>query len=65
MKRVALGKGIKALIPETLQEKGKVKKEIFELEIERIKKNPLQPRGSFNQDKLTGLANSIKEKGVL
>ncbi len=65
MKRVALGKGIKALIPEISQEENRVKKEILELEVEKIRTNPLQPRGSFNQDKLTELADSIREKGII
>lgn len=65
MKRVALGKGIKALIPETSQEENRVKKEILELEVEKIRTNPLQPRGSFNQEKLKELADSIREKGII
>ncbi|MDH4222114.1 MAG: ParB/RepB/Spo0J family partition protein [candidate division Zixibacteria bacterium] len=65
MKKVALGKGINALIPQAMQYENRVKKEVLELEIEKIRENPLQPRGSFNQEKLTELANSIKEKGIL
>lgn len=65
MKRVALGKGIKALIPEISQEESRTKKEVLELEVEKVRTNPLQPRGSFNPDKLEELADSIKEKGII
>jgi ParB family chromosome partitioning protein len=65
MKRVALGKGIKALIPEISQDESRVKKEVLELEVEKIRTSPLQPRGSFNPDKLEELADSIKEKGII
>ncbi len=64
MTRQALGKGIEALIPET---KGEVKeaKKLMELEIEKIKPNPYQPRERYDPKKLTELANSIKEKGLI
>ncbi len=72
MTRVALGKGIKALIPDLPQEikseenfLGKEKRGVLELEVEKIKPNPFQPRGSFDPGKLDELANSIKEKGVI
>ena len=72
MTRIALGKGIKALIPDLPQEvkseikvMEKEKRGVLELEVERIRPNPYQPRGSFNQEKLGELANSIKEKGVI
>jgi ParB family chromosome partitioning protein len=72
MTRVALGKGIKALIPDLPQEVkseekflGKEKRGVLELKVENIKPNPFQPRGSFDPGKLDELANSIKEKGVI
>jgi len=72
MTRVALGKGIKALIPDLSQEikseenfSGKEKRGVLELEVEKIKPNPFQPRRSFDPGKLDELANSIKEKGVI
>jgi len=65
MKRVALGKGIKALIPDLPQEVAREKKEVLKLEVEKIRKNPFQPRGSFNPEKLEELSSSIKEKGVI
>ncbi len=61
-KKIALGKGLKALI----EDDSLLKKERFALiDIDRIKENPLQPRRIFNEDKLKELALSIKEKGVL
>jgi len=65
MKRVVLGKGIKALIPDLPQEISKEKKEVLELEVEKIRANPFQPRGSFNPEKLEELSDSIKEKGII
>ncbi len=72
MTRVALGKGIKALIPDLpveikpgVEEKEKERKGVLELEVEKIRPNPFQPRGSFNEGKLDELVNSIKEKGVI
>lgn len=63
MKRKALGKGLKAFIPE---EYGILKEERYaDLEIEKLKPNPLQPRLKFDKESLDGLARSIKESGVL
>jgi ParB family chromosome partitioning protein len=38
---------------------------IFWVEVERIKPNPYQPRREFDQEKLTGLAESIRMYGLL
>lgn len=38
---------------------------IFWIEVDKIKPNPYQPRKEFDQDKLQGLADSIKQYGVL
>jgi len=63
MTKRALGKGLKAFIPE---EYGILKEERYaELDIEKIKSNPLQPRLKFNQESIDELANSIKESGIL
>lgn len=63
MKKKALGKGIKAFIPE---EYGILKDERFvELDIDRIKPNTLQPRLKFSPESIGELARSIKESGVL
>lgn len=63
MTKKALGKGLKAFIPE---EYGILKEERYaELDTEEIKPNPLQPRLKFKQESIDELANSIKESGVL
>ncbi|MBW6462812.1 MAG: ParB/RepB/Spo0J family partition protein [Bacillota bacterium] len=56
-----LGKGLGALIPEVLAGTG----ESSEVELDRIKPNPYQPRQSFDEEKLRELTESIKEHGVL
>ncbi len=38
---------------------------IFWIDVDKIKPNPYQPRKEFNQYKLQGLADSIKQYGVL
>lgn len=38
---------------------------IFWVEVDKIKPNPFQPRKEFDEDKLQGLANSIRQYGVL
>ena len=59
----ALGKGIKAFIPE---EYGILKEETYaELDINELRPNPLQPRMKFDETAIEELAQSIKETGVL
>ena len=59
----ALGKGIKAFIPE---EFGILKDEKFaEVDIELVKPNPDQPRLDFDDDAIEELAQSIREAGIL
>ncbi|RME67243.1 MAG: ParB/RepB/Spo0J family partition protein [Nitrospirae bacterium] len=57
--KTALGKGLKALIPETEEQK------VQELPVESIMPNPEQPRKDFDEEGLRELAESIKQKGVL
>lgn len=61
-KRMALGKGLGALIPEveTVEEK-----KLFYCGIEEIRPNRSQPRKHFDESKLQELAETIKEKGIL
>jgi ParB family chromosome partitioning protein len=61
-KRVALGKGLGALLPEFGQAESKA---IFYCGIEEIIPNRSQPRKHFDESKLQELAESIKEKGIL
>jgi ParB family chromosome partitioning protein len=57
----ALGRGLKALIPDTpLARSG-----LLELPVDRIEPSPSQPRQVFPADQLDQLAASIREHGVL
>ena len=71
--RQALGKGLGALIPGanddflvsepvTTEDSGPI---ILRIPIEQIEPNPHQPRNHFDEDGLSELAESIKEKGLL
>lgn len=62
-KRKSLGRGLSALFPEGVISKDE--RGLFYCPIESILPNPHQPRQNFNDAELTGLANSIKEKGVI
>ena len=76
MKPSRLGKGLSALMgevdstpkqtaaapqPEVAEQKGSVS----EIEIDKITRNPSQPRKTFGEQELKELAHSIKTKGVL
>jgi ParB family chromosome partitioning protein len=63
MKKQALGKGIRAFIPE---EYGILKGERYaEMDIELIKPSAFQPRLKFDESAIGELAQSIKNTGVL
>lgn len=63
-KKVALGKGLGALIPE-IEEADERPKDFFYCEIELIRPNRFQPRLQFPDDELDELCQSIKEQGIL
>lgn len=65
MERRALGKGISALIPEKQEQGSEHKIEIINVQTDKIKPNPFQPREDFNPESIEELAQSIKEKGVI
>ena len=67
MQKVALGKGLGALIPDltALGDKEKKALGIMELELDKIIPNEYQPRKVFDEEKLKELAASIKEQGVI
>ncbi len=63
MKKKVLGRGLKAFIPE---EYGILKEERYmDLDVEKLKPGPLQPRLKFSQESIDELARSIKESGLL
>ena len=61
-KRPALGKGLSALIPDAAPAVGSGS---FEVDIDRLTPNELQPRMVFDEEKLDELARSIKAKGII
>src|SRR3989304_4246503 len=61
-KRMALGKGLGALLPEFEQAESRA---LLYCGIEEIIPNRSQPRKHFDESKLQELADSIKEKGIL
>ncbi len=63
-KRRGLGKGLQALIP-SAGETARGKEGLLEIDIEEIRPAPSQARQLFDQEKLAGLADSIKEHGVI
>ncbi len=70
MKRVALGKGLEALIPgmETAENDTSVENisgKITDIPVDKIKPNPFQPRRVFDSGKLAELVESIKEGGLI
>jgi ParB family chromosome partitioning protein len=63
MTKKALGKGLKAFLPE---EYGILKEERFlDIELNKLKPNPLQPRKKWDPESLEELAQSIQETGIL
>jgi ParB family transcriptional regulator, chromosome partitioning protein len=61
-KRMGLGKGLGALIPDMGQEQTR---NILYCGIEEVAPNRSQPRKRFEESKLQELAESIREKGIL
>ena len=67
MQKVALGKGLGALIPDlsTLDEKEKKALGIAEIEVDKIIPNEYQPRKVFDEHRLKELADSIRSQGII
>jgi ParB family chromosome partitioning protein len=63
MKKKVLGRGLEALIPETKPEEKEIAPS--EIDIDRITRNPDQPRLAFDEARLEELAASIRENGIL
>ena len=61
-KKMGLGRGLGALIPEPEQVE---KKTLFHCGIEEIRPSRFQPRKHFDASKLQELVDSIREKGIL
>lgn len=63
-KRRGLGKGLQALLP-AAGEVPQEKEGLLEIDVEAIRPAKRQARKLFDQEKLAGLAGSIKEHGVI
>ena len=63
-KKMALGKGLGALIPEVAPDK-KESKDYFLCDIDLIRPNRFQPRLNFPEQDLQELTDSIKAQGIL
>jgi len=64
-KKVALGRGLEALIPDIEFFKNGPVTEYFLCDIEMIHSNRYQPRTLFTEDELEELSQSIKEQGII
>ena len=65
-KKKGLGRGLSALFgDEAPNEKKQLKKELLDISISDLSRNPYQPREIFREDKLLELANSIKKNGII
>jgi ParB family chromosome partitioning protein len=60
--RRGIGRGLAAILPES---EGGDLGDLRELPVELIRPNPNQPRTSFDEDSLAGLADSIANSGVV
>lgn len=73
VKKMALGRGLGALIEDADTVQHREAKEDFqqssdsvsEVDIEKIQANPFQPRSTFDEEALQELADSIKEHGII
>jgi ParB family chromosome partitioning protein len=61
-KKMALGRGLSALVPE--DERG-TNEDLREIDIDLIEPNKEQPRTRFDEEKLEELTQSIKENGII
>lgn len=63
MRKRALGKGLEALIP--IKEKEVFQEGYRSIPIDKIERNPYQPRAKIEESEVRDLVASIKEKGVI
>jgi len=62
--RKALGRGLSNLIPTQIESTSN-NEEIHLIDINAIRTNPFQPRTDFDEEEIRGLADSIKNQGLL
>ena len=64
-KRPGLGKGLDALIPGSKSPQGMASNQSLEIDIEKIRPNPHQPRSTIHDEELQELSLSIREHGII
>ncbi|MBQ8136930.1 MAG: ParB/RepB/Spo0J family partition protein, partial [Clostridia bacterium] len=64
MKKMGLGRGLDALLPD-MESTETTASGVMTVSINEIDTNPDQPRKTFSQEALTQLAESIKSAGIL
>lgn len=64
MRKIALGRGLEALIP-TSSDEAQAAGRFRSIPLDKITPNPYQPRKAFDQDRLAELADSFKTRGML
>tara|TARA_B100000989_G_C19515932_1_gene461644 strand:- start:810 stop:1664 length:855 start_codon:yes stop_codon:yes gene_type:complete len=65
IKKKGLGRGLSALFGDEAPKTSVQNAELNKISISDLIRNPYQPRETFNEAKLTELANSIKKNGVI
>ena len=78
MERKALGRGLEALLPQspaaavpppgivvTEEKRQETPGGLAEVDIDRVRPNPRQPRESFNEEALESMAVSLRDRGML
>jgi ParB family chromosome partitioning protein len=63
-KKIALGRGLDALIPD-LSTEPEIQGDFFQCDIGKIRPNRFQPRQNFSDNELEELSRSIAEQGVI
>jgi len=64
-KKMALGRGLDALIPHFEPVREDMKKDYLHCDIDLIHSNPYQPRTRFAEEELAELSASVKEQGII
>ncbi len=64
MRKIALGRGLEALIP-TASDDAQAVGQFRSIPLDKISPNPHQPRKAFDQERLAELAESFKTRGML
>lgn len=65
MEKKALGRGLEALLPVAEDTKSKQNQHVMDIDVDQVLPNRNQPRQGFSEDELQGLADSIKQSGLL